>query len=324
MKARHLFFFVVLCMLGFSTLAPSASFAQRYPDHPIQLVIATSPGANMDIMARILVDELGKIIGVKILPNNKPGASMVLGTDAVVRAKKDGYTLLYSGSSAVIYAPIISPEDVQYDPSKDLELLGFHYFNPHTITVRSDSPWKTFSELIDYAKKNPGKLRVSTTGIGSPAHFMLEVIQVLTGTQFIHVPFKSGESVTTALLGGHVEVTCDGFAKLQPHADAGKLRMLLITSKLPAFPGIPTITELGYKQNIPTAWYGIYGPAGIPEEVKKILVPAIEKAIKNTKPKIDQTGNLCEYKSPSEFRKLWEEDYKQVYEIAVRLGLHKP
>ena len=324
MKGRHLFIFVVLCMLGLSTLLPCTSFAQRYPDRPIQLVIATNPGANMDIMARILVDELQKIIGVKIIPNNKPGASMTLGTDAVVRAKKDGYTLLYSGSSAVVYGPIINPEEVHYNPSKDLELLGFHYFNPHTITVRSDSPWKTFSELIDYAKKNPERLRVSTTGIGSPAHFMLEAIQVMTSTQFIHVPFKSGESVTTALLGRHVEVTCDGFAKLLPHVDAGKLRMLLITSKIPTSPGIPTITELGYKQDIPAAWYGIYAPAGIPEDVKKILVPAIEKAIKNTKPKIDETGNLCEYKSPSEFRKLSEENYKQVYEIALKLGLRKP
>ena len=323
MKGRHLFIFVVLCMLGLSTLLPCTSFAQRYPDRPIQLVIATNPGANMDIMARILVDELQKIIGVKIIPNNKPGASMTLGTDAVVRAKKDGYTLLYSGSSAVVYGPIINPEEVHYNPSKDLELLGFHYFNPHTITVRSDSPWKTFSEFIDYAKKNPEKLRVSTTGIGSPAHFMLEAIQAMTGAQLIHVPFKSGEAVTTALLGGHVEVTCDGFAKLRPHAEAGKLRMLLITNKLSASPGIPTITELGYKQDIPAAWYGIYAPAGIPEEAKKILVPAIEKAIKNSKPKIDETGNLCEYKSPPEFRKLWEENYKQVYGIAVKLGLHK-
>ena len=324
MKARYLFFFAVLCTLGLSILATSSSFAQRYPDHPIQLVIATNPGANMDIMARILVAELEKIIAVKIIANNKPGASMTLGTAAVARARKDGYTLLYSGSSAVIYGPIINPEDVQYDPSKDLELLGFHYFNPHTITVMSDSPWKTFSDLIDHAKKNPGRLRVSTTGIGSPAHFMLEAIQVMTSTQFIHVPFKSGEAVTTALLGRHVEVTCDGFAKLLPHAEAGKLRMLLITSKIPTSPGIPTITELGYKQDIPAAWYGIYAPAGIPEDVKKILVPAIERAIKNTKPKIDQTGNLCEYKSPSEFKKLTEENYKQVYEIAVRLGLRKP
>ena len=324
MRVRDLFLFTVLLMIEISTFASSAALAQRYPDHNIQLVIPNVPGANMDIMARMLADELEKIVGTRIIPINKPGASTVLGTDVVARAKKDGYTLLYAGASALIYAPITNPETVPYDPSKDVEPLGFHYFFPTTITVRSDSPWKTFGELIDYGKRNPGKLRVSTTGIGSGPHFMVEMIQAMTGAQFTHVPFAGGETVVTALLGGHVEVTCDGFAKLKPHAEAGKVRILLVTNKLPAAPEVPTITELGYKQNIPTAWFGLYAPAGIPEEARKILVPAVEKAVRNAKPKGDQMGSLCEYRSPSEMKKLRDEEYKQIYEIAVKIGLRKP
>ena len=128
MKARHLFFFAVLIiMLGLGTLAPSASFAQHYPDHPIQLVIPNPPGASMDIAARMLAQELEQTLGAKVIPNNKPGAATVLGTEAVVRAKKDGYTILYTGSGAMTFAPILNPEVVHYDPLKDLEPLGFHY-----------------------------------------------------------------------------------------------------------------------------------------------------------------------------------------------------
>jgi tripartite-type tricarboxylate transporter receptor subunit TctC len=322
MKARRLSIFAVLFMLGLGVLAPSPSLA-AYPDRPIQLIIPYVAGATGDITARMLAEELEKILGAKIISFNKPGASAVLGTDAVVRAKKDGYTLLYAGASAMIYAPVSNPEIVHYDPFKDVEPLGFHYFFPQTITVRSDSPWKTFPELIDYAKKNPGKLRVSTIGVGSTPHFILEMIMSITGTQFIHVPFEGGETVMTALLGGHVEVTCDGFAKVKPHADAGKMRVLLITNKMPAFPEIPTINELGYKQSLFATWFALYAPSGIPEEARKILVPAIEKAVNLTKPKIDKMGSIAEYKPPAEIKKMTEEDYKKALEIAKRIGLRK-
>ena len=322
MRARHLFFFLFVWMVGLSTLAPAPSLA-AYPDRPIQLIIPYVAGATGDITARMLAEELEKILGAKIISLNKPGASAVLGTDAVVRSKKDGYTLLYAGASAMIYAPVSNPEIVHYDPFKDVEPLGFHYFFPQTITVRSDAPWKTFAELVDYAKKNPGKLRVSTIGVGSTPHFILEMIMSITGTQFIHVPFEGGETVMTALLGGHVEVTCDGFAKVKPHADAGKMRVLLITNKMPSFPEIPTITELGYKQSLFATWFALYAPSGIPEEARKVLVPAIEKAVNLTKLKIDKMGSIVEYKPPAEIRKMTEEDYKKALEIAKRIGLRK-
>ena len=207
-----------------------------YPDHNIQMIIPYVAGATGDITARLLIEEMQKSLGVKIIPNNKPGAASVLGTDAAVRSKKDGYTLLYSSASAIIYAPITSPDVVHYNAFKDLEPLGFHYWFPQGIGVRSDAPWNSFTELIDYAKKNPGKLRVSTVGVSSTPHIMLEMIQDITGAKFTHVPFEGGESVITALLGNHVEVCCDGYAKFKPHTDAGKLKILLISKKLPFAP----------------------------------------------------------------------------------------
>ena len=323
MKAKC-FIFVVLSALALVAFAPSSPQAAGYPDHPIQLVITNVAGAMVDVTGRMLGEEMGQILGQKIIPNNKPGAGTVLGTDFVLRSKKDGYTLLYGSSSGFVYAPATNPEVVKYDPLKDGEPLGLHYFSPMTIAVRADAPWKTFSDLVDYAKKNPGKVRVSTMGVGSVPHFVLELVQSITGVQFTHVPFEGGESIITAVLGGHVEATCDTLPKVKPHADSGKMRILLITNKMPGFPTVPTITELGYKQTLPGAWFSMYAPSGIPEDVRRVLVPAVEKAVKATKPKIDALGNLCEYRPPQEVRKMVEQEYKTARDIAIKIGLRKP
>jgi tripartite-type tricarboxylate transporter receptor subunit TctC len=148
----------------------------------------------------------------------------------------------------------------------------------------------------------------------------------VTGVQFTHVPFKGGEAVVTALLGGHVEVTDDAFSKVIPHVNAGKLRILLVSKKMSGFPNIPTMTELGYKQDLLTAWMALFAPAGLPEEVKKVLVPAVEKAIKNPelKAKIEKMGGyLVDYKSPAELKKLVAEDYETAHAIAKKIGLRK-
>ncbi|HUJ90074.1 MAG TPA: tripartite tricarboxylate transporter substrate binding protein [Syntrophorhabdales bacterium] len=323
MKPTQLCLLAMLCALGLAMLAPSVSCAAGYPDRNIQLIIPNVAGAKMDITARLLATELEKILGAKIIPNNKPGAGGVLGTDAALRSKKDGYTLLYGTVSAMVYAPVSNPEVVHYDPIKDAEPLGMHYFFPQTITVRADAPWKNFKEFVDYAKKNPGKIRVSTMGLGSQPHFVLEMLQSIAGIQLTHVPFEGGESVITAVLGGHVEATCDTLAKVKGQVEGGKMRMLLITNKMPGYSDVPTITELGYKQGLPGGWFAMYAPAGIPEDVKKVLVPAVEKAVKATKSKIDALGNLCEYRPPADVRKITEEEYKRALEIAKKMGLHK-
>ncbi len=150
------------------------------------------------------------------------------------------------------------------------------------------------------------------------------MIQAITGTKLTHVPFEGGESVIPAVLGGHVEATCDTFAKVKPQVEAGKMRILLITNKMPAYPDLPTISELGYKGSLPGAWFAVFAPAGIPEEARKVLVPAVEKAVKRTKAQVDQLGNLCEYRTPAEVRKLRDEEYRQIYETAVKIGMRKP
>ncbi len=324
MKPKYLCIVAVLFMLEFGLLASSASFAQTYPNRPIQ-VIPYGAGGNSDIAGRLFIQELEKVLRTKIIANNRPGGlAGVLGTDFVARAKNDGYTLLYTGSSPLVIVPVTNPEIVHYDPAKDLEPLGLHFLTPCGFNVRLSAPWKTFPEIIDYAKKNPKKLRLQALGVGHSTHFLMEVMASQTGVQFTHVPdAEGGETVITAVLGGHVEGSCDAFAKQVPHIEAGKIRSLLVSNKVPSFPDIPTITEFGYKQDLPGSWLVVCAPARIPEAVKQVLVPAVEKAVKNTKSKIEDMGNVLAYKSPAEFRKMWELEYKQTLEVATRLNVRK-
>ena len=292
----------------------SATQAQPYPNRPIQLIIPGTAGSIIDIAGRIVAEELGKILGQPVICVVKPGGGFTLGTDFVARSKKDGYTLAYTNSPAIVYSRILNPETVPYDPDKDLEPLGFHSSVVSGVAVQANAPWKDFRELVDYAKKNPGKLRVSTPGVGTTNHFQLEIVQSLTGAQFIHVPFKGGETVVTALLGGHVEVSFDATSKLTPHVEAGKMRILLVSVKTPKYPNVPTLRDLGYQQDLISSWFGMYGPAGLPEEVKKVLVPAIEKAMTHPEvtAKLEKLEFAVTYKPPAELKKHAAEEYDQV------------
>jgi tripartite-type tricarboxylate transporter receptor subunit TctC len=313
---------ISFCLLG---LTGAMVHAQPYPNKPVQMIISNPAGGGGDVNGRIMLDDLAKILGQQIIAVNKPGASDTVGTDALANSKKDGYTLGYTSSAAMVYSRVTNPESVPYDPVKDFDPLALHTFFPLSVAVQASSPWKTFNELVDYAKKNPGKLRVSTAGMGSTANFNVEITQSLTGAQFTHVPFKGGEAVVTALLGGHVEVSFDIVGKFMPHVEGGKLRLLLVSRKVSSLPNLPTIKELGYSRDLLSGWHAMFGPAGLPEDVKKVLVPAIEKAMKQPggKGRIENLGYVVEYKSPEELRKLIIDDYETAKAIGVKLGLSK-
>jgi tripartite-type tricarboxylate transporter receptor subunit TctC len=298
---------------------------QSYPDHPIQLVIPTTPGAGVDIVGRLAAEELGKILRTQVVAINRPGASFTTGTDAVVRSKKDGYTLLYTPSTAIIYARIPSPELVPYDPVKDLEPLGVHVWNPMILVVREDSRWKTFSELVDYAKKNPGKVSMSLFGALAIERFNMEIIKSLTDAEFNMVPFKGPPEALGAVLGGHVDTSFIGVGLAFPHVKSGKIRVLLTTRKWSELPDAPTFTELGFKKELDSGWFAFYAPAGVPDEVKAVLIPAFEKVTRNPelKTKIDKMGFVVEYKPPSEHKRIMIEGFETAMSMAKKISPQK-
>jgi len=299
--------------------------AQPYPAHPIQLVIPGAPGDAVDIAARSAAEELAKILKTPIIALNKPGGGSIVGTEFAVKSKKDGYTLLYALSSGLIYNPAINPDSVPYDPIHDLEPLGMHVNFPTVISVKADSPWKHFSEIIEYAQKNPGKFRCGTLGVGSINHFQLEIIKSLTNTDITMVPFKGASPAVTALLGGHIEAAFVAVVLSEPHYQSGKLRGILLDFKVAALPEIPTLREVGYPQDLPVSFFGFFAPAGIPEEAKKILVPAIEKAIKTPElmTKLQNLWYITNYKSPVELKQMLSENYERAKSIAKKMGVNK-
>ncbi|HUL21410.1 MAG TPA: tripartite tricarboxylate transporter substrate binding protein [Thermodesulfobacteriota bacterium] len=297
-------------ILIFSTFVTCPSYAQTYPSQPIQMVMTLAPGDTLDLTGRAIGAEMAKVLNTSVLPINKTGGAGMAGADFVAKGKKDGYTILYINSN-IIYAYAANPENVPYDPFQDLEPLCLAVSVPLLLAVQPESPWKSFQELVNYMKQNPGKIRGSSTGVGSVGHFGYEVIRTETGTEINMIPYKGASPGLTALLGGHVEVAIPSFALVQPQLQAGKVRILLTSKKIPDYPQIPTLTQLGYKRDMSSVWFGFFIPTGVPDPVKKVLASALEKSIKSAEvAKTVQTlGALEDYKSAGEFKKMMMEEY---------------
>jgi tripartite-type tricarboxylate transporter receptor subunit TctC len=318
---------VLLSLLSIVSLLVNATdlYSQSYPNQAINLVIPLAPGDAADVAGRTMGEELSKLLKVPIVAVNRPGGGMTIGTDSVVKAKKDGYTILLTTNAALVSNRILNPETASYDPLKDLTPLGMSSRTPILIAVRQDAPYKSFGELVEFSKKNPGKVRVGTVGPGSAGHLNVELINSLAEAGLTVVPFKGGAPGITAILGGHVEGVAFSLGALSSHLKSGALRGVVMSSQFPDHPEIPTLPQLGYRQNLLGVWLGFFAPAGVPSEVTKMLVPAIEKAVKepSVATKLLSLGIVQEYQPPEKLVTEIREEHKIVEEIAKKAGLVK-
>jgi tripartite-type tricarboxylate transporter receptor subunit TctC len=312
---------LVLLLLG--TTSPLG--AQTYPTGPITLVIPLAPGDATDVAGRAMAEELAKLLKVPVVPLNRPGAGMVIGTDSVVKAKKDGYTILLTPNAALVSARILNPETVTYDPLKDLTPLGLTTRTPILVAVGKDAPYKTLPEVVEFAKKNPGKVRVGTVGTGSVGHLNVEMLNSLTGAGLTMVPFKGGAPGITAMLGGHVEGGAFSLGALSPHLKAGAIRGIVVSNKFPGFPDIPTLSQLGYRQNLLGVWLAFFAPAGVPSEVTRTLTAAIEKVANDPTiaAKLAGFGILQDWAPPERLVAEIREEHRIVEDLAKKAGLVK-
>jgi len=299
--------------------------AQTYPTGPITLVIPLTPGDAVDVAGRAMAEELAKLLKVPVVPVNRPGAGMVIGADSVVKAKKDGYTILLTPNAALVSARILNPETVTYDPLKDLTPLGLTTRTPILITVRQDAPYKAFAEAVEFSKKNPGKVRIGTAGTGSVGHLDVEMINSLTGAGLTMLPFKGGAPGITAILGGHIEGGAFSLGAQSPHLKSGALRGLVLSHKFPGYPDVPTLAQLGHRQNLLGVWAAFFAPAGVPAEVTRTLVTAIEKVANDPAiaAKLAAHGILQEWSPPERLVAEIREEHKIVEDLAKKAGLVK-
>jgi tripartite-type tricarboxylate transporter receptor subunit TctC len=320
---KNLFIIMMSVILLFC--GASGLFAQKYPDHPITLIIPMAPGDGLDIAGRLMAEELSKLLKVSVVPLNKPGATATLGTDMVVKAKKDGYTILLTNSASIVNAKVLQPEIVPYDPFKDLTLLGMTTVWPMIMVIRKDAPYKDVKELVEYAKKNPEKIRCGTAGVKSISDFNVELFQMLTETKITTVPFKGASPSVTALVGGHVEAGSLTITPYLPHLRSGEVKGIALSKNFPEFPNIPTLKQMGYKQDLIDVWSAFFAPAGLPQQVVETLVPAMEKVIRDPAiyAKLAEVATFQEYLPPDKLLIKMQEEFKLVEEVAKRYGMMK-
>jgi tripartite-type tricarboxylate transporter receptor subunit TctC len=220
---------------------------------------------------------------------------------------------------------ILNPESVTYDPLKDLTALGMAARSPLVIAVRQDASFKDFRQMVEFAKKNPGKVRVGTAGAGTLGHFSVELVNSLTGAGLPSVPFKGAAPGITALLGGHVEAAIYTVGALSGHFKSRAIRGLAISSKTPELPDVPTLTELGFPQNLPGVWMAFYGPAGLPPDVTKTLVSAVEKVAKDPAiaAKLAPLGIVQEWAPPDKVFTEIRDEHRMLEEVARKAGMVK-
>lgn len=325
-KSRYMIVLVIL-ILSLSVSGVFQVLAQeKYPDssRSIDLIIPFAPGGVTDIAGRIFADELAKLLRVPVTPLNKPGASGTHGATLVFKAPKDGYSLLANTISGMVLAPVILP-NVEFDTLKDFFPIAIISNIPNTIVVKSDSPYKDINALIEAAKKNPGKISYGTAGVGTDGNFNGEILGVTTGVKFKHIPFKGGGEVAPAVMGGHVDFGVGASTTFVPLDKGGKLKMVAITGdvRMKAVPDTPTFHELGIKGDFIDNWAGFFASSKTPKHILDTLVAATEKVLKNKDfvERIEKTGGIVQYMTPSEFKAIIERNKKTATEISKKVGM---
>jgi tripartite-type tricarboxylate transporter receptor subunit TctC len=253
---------LVAALLG---VAPALAGAQVFPSRSVKIVVPTSPGGATDAFSRALATRLSGTWGRPVLVENRPGANQILGADHVAKSPPDGYTLLVSDASSFVINPHLYRK-LPYD--------GVHGFTPITVLVRfpwviavhASVPANTFQELVAFAKANPGKLSYGSFGLGSSAHISFDYLKNLLGIDIVHVPYKGAAPAVTDLLSGRIQIMMVTPLLVEPHARAGKLRLVAAATaqRIPRLPGLPTVAESGAPGYEAGTWFALVGPAGVP------------------------------------------------------------
>lgn len=313
-------------LIGALLLAASAwAQAQGYPKGPITVIVPLAPGDAVDIAARAIGEELSKSLKVPVLVVNRPGAGGALGADSVVKANKDGYTIGFTMNAALTFRRVLDPQTATYDPMKDITPLGLAMRTPSIVAVRSDLPYRNFAELVAYAKANPGKVRIGTPGAGSAGEFAVATINSIAGADIAAVPFKGASPAITAMQGGHIEGVALALGVLSGHLKSGAMKGIVASSSFPDFPDIPTLAALGHSQKLLGIWAAFFAPAGVPAEVTGVLVPAIEKAVKNPAiaARLHGLGMVEDYQPPEKLLDEIRDEHRMVEEFAHKVGIVK-
>jgi tripartite-type tricarboxylate transporter receptor subunit TctC len=269
-----------MLVIGVTLLAGGAAAQSQYPEKPIRLIVPQAAGSATDTLARLLMAELGPIIGQTIVIENKPGAAFTIGLDLVAKAAPDGYTLGMGPVGALAISPNMIAK-VPYNVERDFQPIMLATRGHLLLAVSQRSPFRSVRDVIDAAKTNPGKLTNASSASGSPGHVGGELFKVMTGTSIVHVPYRGGAAAISDLIAGHVDLMFESLNSIAPQAKSGEVRALAVSGarRSPAFPDLPTVAEAGVPGYDAPTWSGVVGPAGMPREIVMKLNTALNRVV---------------------------------------------
>jgi len=310
----------ILMVLMFLLCSSTAPWAAGYPDRQISLIIATAPGGSASISGQILSEALKKQLGQAIVITYKAGAAQALGTEQVLKARPDGYTLGYSFEPDLASKIVLDGKNLSFGKD-DFFSIGATGFAPYLLWVKSDAQWKNFDELIEYGRKN--ELSFGTAGVGAMNHIYVEMIARKTGIKINHVPYSGGGPATTALLGGHVNMAVGSIGRMKQYFDSGMIRPLVVLAaqRIPETKDVPTAKEKGYAIE-GYVYHRLFGPKGMPPAVMDRLTTAFKKAVADPEfqSALLKTGFEPRLLDSKAAKEMWEADFKVVEEVLVQGG----
>lgn len=272
----------VLASTSGLSFAQTAAPAEAWPQRAVRLVVPFPPGGGTDAVARALGQKLATRLGKPVVIDNKPGASTIIGTDSVVKAEPDGYTLLVSGSTSYTVNAALRHK-LPYDPLKDLTPVATIARAPLVVVVSAASPYKDLASLLAAAKAAPKTINYATFGSGSAPHLVGALLEQAAGVRLQDVPYRGSAQAMMGLIGGEIQMAIDTVASAAPHVRSGKLRALAIAGneRARALPSVPTVRELKLPDAAFDGWYALAAPARTPDAIVNRLVKEVEAAMRD-------------------------------------------
>ena len=285
----------------------------QYPNRPVRFVVPYPPGGGTDFTAREIGQRLSESLGQAVVIDNRPGAGATLGHGIVAKAAPDGYTILLATTGGMVSGPALGVK-VAYQPLKDFAHIGFLTHVPYTLVTSGTLPAASVRELIDLAKASPGKLNFGSPGAGTPNHLGGVMLMLLTGIEVVHVPYKGGAPLMTALVAGQMQLAFSSPPQALPHVRAGRMKMLGVghPTRLKSLPDVPAINETvpGF---INTGWWGVAAPAATPRAIVERLNAAVNQALMlpEVEKKFALNGVIAAPSTPEEFQRFVAEDHQR-------------
>ncbi|TDH59934.1 tripartite tricarboxylate transporter substrate binding protein [Dankookia rubra] len=304
-----------------AALAGRGALAQAtYPDRPIRVIVGYAPGGGVDIVARLMTEPMRQALGQPLIVENKPGASAMIGAQAVARAAPDGYTLLMAAAGEIAANPALLKQRMTYDPARELTPISLVGTVPNVLVVDPRLPIRTPAELVAYAKANPGKLSYASSGIGNPQHLAGELLNRMAGTDILHVPYKGATPALTDVAAGRVSMNFSSLGPALPLIQDRKLRAVAVTSRerLPQLQDVPAIAEAPSLTEYELLnWFGVFAPAATPAPVVARLQEALAAVLRDPglQAKLAEQGAIPHAMSQAEFRSFVEAETRKFTRI---------